>query len=300
MRVRVLPGLVGAAVSFAMLATPQGESPSIVGSQFSHTVQAGDTFVSIAARFGLETATLARMNGLKTNGGLAVGQTVEIDNRHIVPDALHDGILINVPQRMLFMFDQGRLAAVYPVGLGRPDWPTPAGAFVVALKEVDPVWDVPPSIQEEMRREGKKVITRMPPGPQNPLGRYWIGLSRQNLGIHGTIAPSSVYQFQSHGCIRLHPDDVAELFPRVAVGTPGEITYAPVLMTRAPNGAIYLEVHKDIYRRAGDLWTLVGQAAETLGVQTDIDWELAETVVRTREGLVRDISRRKAHRSGNR
>ena len=71
-------------------------------------------------------------------------------------------------------------------------------------------WIVPESIQEEMRREGKDVLTRVPPGPDNPLGRHWIGLSIGGIGIHGTIAPSSVYHFRSHGCIRLHPDDVEE------------------------------------------------------------------------------------------
>ena len=52
----------------------------------------------------------------------------------------------------------------------------------------------------------------MPPGPDNPLGKHWLGLSIHGYGIHGTIAPSSIYQFRTHGCIRLHPDDIAELF----------------------------------------------------------------------------------------
>ena len=77
-----------------------------------------------------------------------------------------------------------------------------------------------------------------------PTGSDW---SLWGYGIHGTIAPSSVYHFRSHGCIRLHPDDIAELFDRVSVGTPGRLIYQPVLLAVVDDGRILLEVHRDIY-----------------------------------------------------
>jgi L,D-transpeptidase ErfK/SrfK len=72
--------------------------------------------------------------------------------------------------------------------------------------------------KKKWQREGKKVLTRVEAGANNPLGKYWLGLSLSGYGIHGTLAPASIYRFQSHGCIRLHPDDIAQLFSQVEVG----------------------------------------------------------------------------------
>ena len=92
--------------------------------------------------------------------------------------------------------------------------PRPVGRLHVVRMQRHKEWIVPESIQEEMRREGKDVLTRVPPGPDNPLGRHWIGLSIGGIGIHGTIASSGVYHFRSHGCIRLHPEVVSGIISR--------------------------------------------------------------------------------------
>jgi hypothetical protein len=76
---------------------------------------------------------------------------------------------------------------------------------------------VPKSIQEEMRRRGQRVRTQVPPGPDNSLGQYWIGLNLAGYGIHGTIAPASLHRFRSPGCVHPYPDDIADLFVPVAI-----------------------------------------------------------------------------------
>jgi L,D-transpeptidase ErfK/SrfK len=280
-----------AGVVVAVLTAHAAGPGRIVGTESEYVVRQGETLASIGSRFGIDPAALARMNSLGSNVRLKPAHVLRVDSRHVVPEVLEEGLVINVPQRMLFLFNEGALVASYPVGLGRPDWPTPTGLFSVIAKEVDPVWDVPPSIQEEMRREGKEVIIRIPPGPKNPLGRHWIGTTQENIGVHGTIAPSSVYRFQTHGCIRLHPDDVADLFPRVTVGTPGEIIYEPLLLARGPEGELYLEVHQDVYNRVGDLSLILYDAVERIGAADEIDWDLARDVVRARNGVVYEVSR---------
>jgi L,D-transpeptidase ErfK/SrfK len=225
-----------------------GLSRLLVGREFTYTIRPGDSFASVGARFGVDPPVLAKQNGLSMRAAIPVGRVLRIDNRHVVPAVLEDGILINVPQRLLFYFESGNLVSWYPVGMGRADWQTPRGHFFIATKEEDPTWDVPLSIQEEMRREGKRVETRVPPGPRNPLGAYWMGLTPSDCGIHGTTAPTSVYRFQTHGCIRLHPDDVADLFRRVSIGTPVEVVYRPVLAARLEDGSSWLESHPDVYR----------------------------------------------------
>lgn len=255
-----------------------------------HRVRAGEHLALIGARHGVSPAIIARDNGIAPNGTLKPGQTLSIDARHIVPTLREDGLLINVAQRMLFHLSDGRLSGAYPIAAGRPDWPTPRGTFRVVDLQRDKAWIVPPSIQREMAREGKEVLSRVEPGPDNPLGRHWIGLSIPGIGIHGTNAPASLYALRSHGCIRLHPEDVAELFGRVARGTPGEIVYHPVLLGRLPDGRVFVEAHPDAYRLGPDPQPALRHIADSLGLREAIDWPAVAQVLRAREGIARDVT----------
>lgn len=208
---------------------------------------------------------------------------------HIVPRTLEAGIVINVPQRMLFLFEGGALRGAWRVTAGKPDWPTPTGAFTVVNRQKDKTWMVPPSIQAEMRRERKRVLTEVPPGPDNPLGRHWIGLSMPGIGIHGTNAPSSIYGLRSHGCVRMHPRDVSQLFDRVAAGTPGEMIYTPALLARTPDGRVYAEVHADAYRKGVNPVRVLRALAVDNGLDALIDWKRVEAVAKARQGRAVEV-----------
>jgi len=262
----------------------------VVGKQFLYTVASGDSLTSIGARFGVDAAVLAAQNNFSPDRRLKAGQQLRIDNRHIVPNMIRDGIAINIPQRMLFYFKEGRLLRWFPVGLGRPDWPTPTGRFKILVKEENPTWDVPKSIQEEMQREGKVVITCVPPGPANPLGKHWLGLSIGGYGIHGTIAATSIYHFQTHGCIRAHPADIAELFKDVARGTPGILVYRRLLIAKVGD-QIFLEVHRDAYRKEPDALERFEELLRNFNLRFVVDRQLAQDIIRKQEGIAREITR---------
>jgi len=265
-------------------AQPPPISDALVGGRSTYAAQPGDSLTRVGARFGVDVPVLAELNGLKPTARLKIGQVLRIDNRHIVLRALDDGIVINVPQRMLFYFHSGKLVAGCPAGLGRRTWPTPRGDFGVIEKEENKTWIVPESIQEEMLAKGEPVREKVPPGPENPLGQHWIRIS-SSCGIHGTNAPASIYHFQTHGCIRLLPENIASLFKAVPIGAPVKIVYEPVLLARLPDGTLYLEVHRDAYRKAGDPFATVKQIAEASGVDSMIDWQKVRKAVRERRGL---------------
>lgn len=275
----------------ALLLCLPGPAPAqpLVGKVREYTVAKGDYLTRIGASFGVDPVVLARENGIDYFGLIHPGQSLRVDNRHIAPEARADGIVINIPQRMLFLYRSGQLAAHYPVGLGQPGWRTPQGRFTVKSKELDKEWVVPESIQTEMRAKGEAVRTRVPPGPDNPLGRHWIGLKPGACGIHSTTAPPSVYHFQSHGCIRMQPEDAAELFERVAVDAPVEIIYRPLLMARGADGTLYLEVHPDIYDREPDLRAALLDEVRRLNAAGELDWDRAAGVIARKEGLARQV-----------
>ena len=283
---KVIRFLCFAAVVAASAAALPAADLQLVGRQFHYTVKRGDTLAGIGAHYAVSPQSLAARNALSRRRPLVPGQVLRVDNRHIVPRVLENGILINVPQRLLFYFEDGRLEAWYPVALGQPGgWQTPTGSYQVLTKERDPVWDVPDSIQQEMRRKGEKVRTKVGAGPANPLGKYWLGLSLTCCGIHSTNAPGSIYGFETHGCIRLAPQDAVDLFSRVSVGTPVEIVYETVLLTRLAGGHRFVEVHPDVYGRAGGRYEKVWSAAESRDLRRASESPGWQEVLRKTEGI---------------
>lgn len=262
----------------------------LVGGDNVYVIQSGDTLTRIGARFGVSPALVQRNNQLDAAKPLKIGRELHIDNRHIVPAALENGIVINIPQRMLFRMQGGKAEQAFPVALGRPDWPTDMGDFTVVSREAGKTWFVPPSIQREMARKGEPVKTEVAPGPDNPLGKYWLGLSLPGLGIHGTIAPESIYHFQSHGCIRLHPDDAEAMYELTRKGDAGRLIYQPVLLYRATDGRVFIESHRDIYRKGIDAMAQLRELAVAAGVDAEIDWNRAAQILAAQEGIAREVA----------
>jgi lipoprotein-anchoring transpeptidase ErfK/SrfK len=112
-----------------------------------------------------------------------------------------------------------RLVRTFGVATGQSIYPTPTGTFSIADMQRDPWWRPPDSSWAQ----GLKPI---PPGPGNPLGTRWMGLTAPGVGIHGTPDDASIGYSASHGCIRMHISDAEWLFNHVEVGTPVVITDA--------------------------------------------------------------------------
>jgi lipoprotein-anchoring transpeptidase ErfK/SrfK len=123
-------------------------------------------------------------------------------------------IVIHRGSNRLYLYSGTRLVRVFPVATGQPAWPTPLGHFQIVVKELNPWW-YPPT--QDSWAAGAKPV---PPGPNNPLGTRWMGLSAPGVGIHGTDEPWSIGHSESHGCIRMQVTSAEWLYKRVRVGTP--------------------------------------------------------------------------------
>lgn len=114
-------------------------------------------------------------------------------------------VRIFLAQRMLQAFDQsGQLMVHFPCSIARRVDKRPIGELRVAVLVPDPDYTFDPEIfteSEEGRQLGRRL--RIPPGPNNPVGLAWIGLSLPGYGIHGTPDPEKVGRTESHGCFRL-------------------------------------------------------------------------------------------------
>ena len=236
------------------------------------------------------------MNKLDSKAVLKVGQKLKYNNRKIIPRQINDGIVINIPELTLYYFKLGKLAASMPVALGsapknkKHDWKTPTGKFKIIAKQKDPTWFVPHSIRSEMESVGKGTIASVPPGPQNPLGKYAIKTSLPGILIHSTIKPGSIYSFASHGCIRVSPIQMEEFFKEIKINTPGEIIYEPVKLAVTMKGSIFLEVHQDAYGMSAGLGDEAKRMIEKHNLSDRVDWKKVESVIRQKEGIAKEIT----------
>ncbi len=142
---------------------------------------------------------------------------VELPVRAVLPQVTRDEIgpviVIRRESKRLYYYEGERLARVFRVATGQPQYPTPLGRFRIVVKWRDPWWYPPPS-------PWARGLKPIPPGPGNPLGTRWMGLSVPAVGIHGTPDAASLGYSASHGCIRMAIPSAEWLFERVEVGTP--------------------------------------------------------------------------------
>jgi lipoprotein-anchoring transpeptidase ErfK/SrfK len=272
-------------------------SEKLVGTSSKYSVVKGDNIRLIAAKLGVSQQHLIKKNRLDPKAYLKIGQKLIYNNRKIIPQRMKNGIVVNIPDRTLYFFKQGKLAVSLPVALGVPvksdkyDWKTPTGKFRVTAKMKDPTWHVPPSIQSEMDDRGKDVITSIPPGSDNPLGKFAIKTSIPGILIHSTTKPWSIYSFASHGCIRVYPEQMEEFFKEVKVNTPGEIIYKPVKLAVTEEGRVFLEVHRDVYGKSKNgLASEARRLIEKKNLSKQVNWLKVESIVRHTSGIAEDIS----------
>jgi lipoprotein-anchoring transpeptidase ErfK/SrfK len=121
-------------------------------------------------------------------------------------------IVIRRSSNKLFLYEGMRYRRLFLVATGQHQYPTPLGRFSIVVKWKNPWWYPPNSPWAQ----GQKPV---PPGPGNPLGTRWMGLSAPGVGIHGTPTDGSIGYSVSHGCIRMHIPQAEWLFNHVEIGT---------------------------------------------------------------------------------
>jgi lipoprotein-anchoring transpeptidase ErfK/SrfK len=131
----------------------------------------------------------------------------------ITPKTIGPVILIKRGSNKLTLYNGMKVVRVFGVATGQNVYPTPLGRFSIVVKWKNPWWYPPAS-------PWAKGLKPVPPGPNNPLGTRWMGLSAPGVGIHGTDEPASIGYSLSHGCIRMLVPQAEWLFNHVDVGTP--------------------------------------------------------------------------------
>lgn len=227
---------------------------TVIGSERTYVLPEGESLFEAARRFGLGIHEITQANPGIDWFIPPAGLALRIPTVWILPDARDRGIVINIGEMRLYYFFEAagiKMVKTFPIGIGREGFQTPLGVYSVTKKIKDPAWYTPKSA----RQEDPALPRVVPPGPENPLGGYWLQLSAPGIGIHGTNKPWGVGQRISRGCIRLYPEDIPWLFEAVPIGTRVEIVDQPVKIGWK-QGRLYLQARHqeaepaDLHRRA--------------------------------------------------
>ena len=150
---------------------------------------------------------------LKTSARSPIRLSFAVLKPAVAADALGPAVVILRSSNKLRLYAGAKLVRTLGVATGQSAYPTPTGNFEIVTMQRNPWWYPPPS---DWAADSDPV----PPGPGNPLGTRWMGISAPYVGIHGTPDAASIGYSASHGCIRMRISDAEWLFQHVEVGTP--------------------------------------------------------------------------------
>jgi L,D-transpeptidase ErfK/SrfK len=252
---------------------------TVVGSMRHHTIAPKETILDVARNFGLGFNEIQLLYPEMDPWIPDSGRCIDIPTRWILPPTRHHGVVINLPElRMYHFFPKIGMVTTFPIGIGNLGWETPVATGTITDRKINPVWVVPKSLRP------KYGFISFPPGPGNPLGKYWVGLSLDGYGIHGTNIPWGIGRLVSHGCIRLYPEHIAVFFEEVYVGVPFEIIYEPVKIG-IQDGNIFMEVHPDIYNRIPDMAAHIRRRLKEIGLWSGISHEAVANALQKQSGI---------------
>ena len=272
----------------------------VIGELQYTRAKANDTLLDIARRFDVGFNAIKAANPDVDPWIPGRGTRVLVPSRHILPSGPREGIVINLAEMRLYHYntepEEGPpLVTTFPISIGREGWATPTGLYKVTKRLRNPSWTVPESIKKEWRASGRPVREIVPPGPDNPLGKYAMTLDAPGYLIHGTNRPYSIGMKVSHGCVRLYPEDIELLINRTAKDTPVRIVNES-LKYGVDNGLFYMEIHKPEDEQGElDAIALVNKVSRILpGNMWPEDWQRIRQVATQALGVAMPVLRKGA------
>ena len=288
-------------ISFVASATTfelDDESTRVVGHNLVVFSRAQDTLLDIAREFGLGYNEIVNANPDVDVWLPGDRRRVLVPNQFILPDADKKGIVINLAEMRLYFYperasNEKQRVITHPIGIGREGWKTPLGKTQIIQKRKDPTWTPPASILAEYLEKGDPLPKVVPAGPDNPLGAYAMRLGMPGYLLHGTNKPYGVGLRVSHGCIRLFPEDIEQLFAQVPTNTPVTIVYQPYKAAMHHN-QLYVEAHKthdDMTNSSNNMTPMVEAILKVRNTLSDDDWLFAQSLIEHHHGVVKPIDK---------
>lgn len=220
------------------------------------------------------------------------GTVLNIPQQLILPDTVHEGIVINSAEMRLYYYPKGtNTVIVLPIGIGQLGKDTPLNwTTKVERKKAGPTRTPTAKMHAEYIAAGEPLPAVVPAGPDNPMGLYALYIGRL-YAIHGTNANFGIGLRVSHGCVRLRNEDIKFLFDNVPVGTRVQFINEPVKATSEPDGSRYIEVHNPLSTSEDQINNneivpiKLTSAVQSVTSQADVDTTIVDQAIQNRSGM---------------
>ena len=265
---------------------------SVVGRSQVYIARYEDTLLDVARRFSMGLAELRLANPGVDTWLPGEGTEIRLPSKFVLPGAPRSGLVINVAEMRVYHYPRdGSVVRTWPISIGRVGWETPLGETSIVRKKAHPTWYPPESIREEAALDGNPLPRVVGPGPDNPLGSHALYLGFPQYLIHGTNKPFSIGMRVSHGCVRMYPEHIVELYELVEPGTPVTLVHQGVKAGWAGD-ELYLEVHPDVgvpdeeaRPSMTEVVSSLVAATQESGLPTSLDWSLVQKALATANGI---------------
>lgn len=220
----------------------------LIGHDQNHQVVKGDYFQKIAEQYNVGFLALMAANPNTDPFLPKVDSDIVIPSAMLLPYVKREGIVINLPElRMYYFLPEVNKVHVFPVGIGRDGLATPKATSYISSKRKDPIWRPTDEMRQRYFDEhGKHLAREVPPGPNNPFGKYALRLGTSEYLIHGTNQRFGIGMRASSGCIRMFDDDIKWLFENIPLNTKVRIIEQPVKMSYEDRGRRLIEIHSPL------------------------------------------------------
>lgn len=237
--------LISTTSSFAATYSLPPVPKRLIGEEQYHSVVKGDYFQALAEQYNVGFLALMAANPGVDPFLPPDGKKLTIPSQMLLPYGERTGIVINLPELRLYYFQPDQsLVHVFPVGVGRLGLETPRTTSLIGEKREDPVWRPTEEMKARyLAEKGVVLADEVPPGPNNPFGKYALRLGTSQYLIHGTNQRFGIGMRASSGCIRMYDDDIKWLYENVPLGTQVKILDQPVKMSYEAAGVKLFEVH---------------------------------------------------------
>lgn len=168
----------------------------------------------LGERFHMDVRYLEKLNKGKS---FTEGETITVINVGTPLKAKINRVVADKATKTLYAYNGDKLVATYPTTVGSTATPSPTGTFKIVNKVKMPWY------KSTVKSGDKKEVFMLPPGPNNPVGVVWMGLSKPSYGIHGSPVPEGISRQASAGCVRLTNWDVLEVYANIENGASVEL-----------------------------------------------------------------------------